>query len=75
MSEHEIPIRSRRALPERQEKQVLVIEKRGKLLFWQRPADSRRLAGFWELPEPEQLPGARIVSVRGFISSVFGGDA
>jgi len=29
-------------------------------LLWQRAADSRRLAGFWELPEPGQLRGARI---------------
>lgn len=65
--QYEIPIRSTRAVPERQQKQVLVIEKRGKLLFWQRPADSRRLAGFWELPEPEQLPGARnIQRIGGF---------
>ena len=24
--------------------------------MWQRSADSRRLAGFWELPSAEQLP-------------------
>ena len=43
-----------------QEKHLLLIEKSGKILLWQRPADSRRLAGFWELPEREQIPGAKI---------------
>jgi A/G-specific adenine glycosylase len=32
----------------------------GKILFWQRPVDSSRLAGFWELPEPAQVPEARL---------------
>jgi A/G-specific adenine glycosylase len=35
---------------------VVVVERRGRLLLWQRAADARRLAGFWELPSPEQLP-------------------
>ena len=30
---------------------VLIVEKNGRLLLWQRAADDRRLAGFWELPE------------------------
>ena len=30
----------------------------GKVLLWQRPATSRLMPGFWELPEPEQLPAA-----------------
>jgi len=58
--EHELPIQSKRATPLRIQKEVLVIEKNGHLLLWQRPSDSKRLAGFWELPEPEQLPAARI---------------
>jgi A/G-specific adenine glycosylase len=35
---------------------VYWIEDRGKLLLWQRPADSSLMPGFWELPESEQLP-------------------
>jgi adenine-specific DNA glycosylase len=27
----------------------------GDILLWQRPDDSQKLAGFWELPEPEHL--------------------
>jgi len=56
----ELPIKARRAEQHSVEKQVLVIERNGKILAWQRGAESRRLAGFWELPEPAQLPGARV---------------
>jgi len=55
----QIPVRSGKAKPVGVEKTLLAIEKDGRILLWQRPAESRRLAGFWELPEPEQLRGAR----------------
>src|SRR5260370_25571451 len=60
--ENELPLRSGRAGSSRAEKQVLVIEKAGRILAWQRPAESRRLAGFWELPEPDQVRGASVIS-------------
>ena len=63
--QYEIPIRSRTGTHERMEKCLLLIERRGKVLLWQRPAGSRRLAGFWELPEPEQIPQARIIRTVG----------
>jgi A/G-specific adenine glycosylase len=44
---------------------VAVIERRGRLLLWQRPADSRRLASFWELPSPEHLPELLTLPVAG----------
>jgi A/G-specific adenine glycosylase len=56
----ELPVRSVRVKPISVQKQLVVIEKRGKLLLWQRPAASPRLAGFWELPEVGQLQCARI---------------
>ncbi len=34
------------------------IQRAEKLLVWQRPADSRLMPGFWELPEMDQLPAA-----------------
>lgn len=34
------------------------IERSGQLLIWQRPAESRLMPGFWELPERLQLPDA-----------------
>jgi len=58
--ENQLPVRAVRPSPQRVEKQLLFIEKDGKVLLWQRPSDSRRLAGFWELPEREQVPGAII---------------
>jgi A/G-specific adenine glycosylase len=35
------------------------------ILAWRRPAESSRLAGFWELPGPEQLPRARVRAMVG----------
>jgi A/G-specific adenine glycosylase len=58
--ENQLPVRGARGIADRRGKQLLVIEKAGKILFWQRTADSSRLAQFWELPEREHLPGATI---------------
>ena len=55
----QLPVKLRRAAPVRIDKTLLVIERRGKLVLWQR-RDGTRLRGFWELPEAEQLPRARI---------------
>lgn len=58
--ENQLPLNGVRPSAARQEKHLVAIEKGGKILLWQRPSDSRRLAGFWELPEREQLPGAKV---------------
>jgi A/G-specific adenine glycosylase len=58
--ENQLPLNGARPTASRREKHLLVIEKKGKILLWQRPADSRRLAGFWELPERDQVPGALV---------------
>ncbi|HTC91203.1 MAG TPA: A/G-specific adenine glycosylase [Bryobacteraceae bacterium] len=63
--ENQLPVSGTRPIPSRQEKQLLAIEKQGKILLWQRPPDSKRLAGFWELPEREQVPGANIYGEPG----------
>ena len=60
--QNELPLLRPRVGSLRVEKQLLMIRKAGKMLIWQRPADSRRMAGFWELPEPGQLPRARVGS-------------
>jgi hypothetical protein len=43
------------------------------LLLWQRPLESRRLAGFWDLPESTQLenavPGAVLGEFRHSITN------
>lgn len=57
----EFPIKSKRAPANVVAKQLIIVTgSKNEVLFWQRPPDSRRLAGFWELPEPGQLAGARV---------------
>src|SRR5208337_4024631 len=63
--ENQLPVRVVRGSADQREKKLLVIEKRGEVLFWQRTAESSRLADFWELPEREQLPHAKVTSYAG----------
>lgn len=58
--QNELPVKTIRPGAKRVEKDLLVIERAGKILIWQRPRENRRLAGFWELPEPDQLTGAKL---------------
>jgi len=58
--EHELPLKTVRTSPIEIQKQLLVIRKAAGILVWQRETDSRRLAGFWELPEPAQIPRVKI---------------
>jgi A/G-specific adenine glycosylase len=58
--QNQLPLSRARLGARRQEKHLLVIEKGDKILLWQRPSDSRRLASFWELPERQQIPSAKI---------------
>lgn len=53
--QHTIPIQLSKATSILEEKTVLWITSGSKVLLWQRSADSRRLAGFWELPETPML--------------------
>jgi len=63
--ENQLPLHGVRQSATRCEAHLLVIGKADQVLLWQRPADSRRLAGFWELPEREQLPGASVLGSVG----------
>jgi A/G-specific adenine glycosylase len=63
--ENQLPVRAAQRRGERHEKKVLVIEKAGHILFWQRPGGSTRLADFWELPESGQLPAAKVTKWAG----------
>jgi A/G-specific adenine glycosylase len=63
--ERELPFRSPRQEAVQLHRTLLVVERQGRLLLWRRSADSSRLAGFWELPEAEQLPKARVVRALG----------
>jgi A/G-specific adenine glycosylase len=55
-----LPVRSAKIRQVRVKRTLLVIVRGRKLLMWLRPANSSRLAGFWELPEPEHLAAAKI---------------
>ena len=57
--ESQLPVKARKQEPEKIETALVIVERRGRILFWQRTAESRRMAGFWELPSPEQVPGLR----------------
>jgi A/G-specific adenine glycosylase len=63
--QNELPVKAVRPVAKRVEKELLVIERAGKILVWQRPREQKRLAGFWELPEPDQLAGVKLGSKIG----------
>ncbi|MGE5645209.1 MAG: A/G-specific adenine glycosylase [Acidobacteriota bacterium] len=63
--EGRLPVKSRPAEPLRLELQFLVVRRNGSYLLRRRPADSGRMAGFWELPEPAQLPGTAPAAALG----------
>ena len=58
--QHQVPVKSPRQPPEDVARSLLVIHSDGAVLLRRVAANNRRLAGFWELPEPAQVPGARI---------------
>jgi A/G-specific adenine glycosylase len=60
-----LPVKLRRTEPAHIASTLLLIEKKGDLLMWQRPETSSRMPGFWELPDLERLPGARAVATLG----------
>jgi A/G-specific adenine glycosylase len=43
-----------------EERVVFWIAEAGRILAWQRPAESRLMPGFWELPERSELPAASV---------------
>ncbi len=60
-----LPVRRPRGAVRRIEKTLLVIVQRGRVLLRRRSEENRRLAGFWELPESGEVPGARLIAARG----------
>jgi A/G-specific adenine glycosylase len=63
--ERELPVRLRKEQIQTEEKTLLIIRRRDKFLMRQRDATSRRLAGFWELPEATDLNGAKVRRILG----------
>ena len=50
----------RKTEPVRLDGVLLVVRNRGRVLLRQRENTARRMAGFWDLPAPEDLPAARL---------------
>ncbi len=57
-TQEQLPVKRGGKEIRRIEKTVLIVESRGRLLLRQRPATAAKLPGFWELPQPEELPAA-----------------
>ena len=58
--ERELPVKSRPFERRAEYAQLLIIERQRSVLMWQRPADSVRLAGFWEFLQPHMVPEAQV---------------
>jgi adenine-specific DNA glycosylase len=56
----QLPVKLRRTVPVKIDGVLLVVRRRGSILLRQRHAGARRMAGFWDLPAPEDLPLARV---------------
>jgi A/G-specific adenine glycosylase len=52
----QLPVKLRKTEPVRIEGALLAIVKEERVLLRQRAADASRMAGFWDLPAPEDLP-------------------
>jgi A/G-specific adenine glycosylase len=51
----ELPVKTTAKQSVVQQRTLYWIERNGRLLVWQRPADASLMPGFWELPEEAQL--------------------
>jgi A/G-specific adenine glycosylase len=56
----QLPVKLRKTTAIRLDGVLLVVRNRGRILLRQRGAAARRMAGFWDLPAPEDLPAAKI---------------
>lgn len=55
----QLPVKLRRTEPVQIAATLFVIRRNGRVLLRQRHASARRMAGFWDLPAPEDLPSCR----------------
>ena len=63
--EHELPVKSRVGERKAVRVTLLHVARGDRVLLWQRGPKSRRLAGFWELPEAPMLAAAVLDGVAG----------
>ncbi len=55
----QLPVKLRKTVPVRISGELLLVRKGRRILLRQREAGARRMAGFWDLPAPQDLPEAR----------------
>jgi len=55
----QLPVKLRRTEPVAIAAELLLVRRGGRVLLRRQDAGARRMAGFWELPSPEELPAAR----------------
>lgn len=63
--QNEFPVKSAAKKSVEEQRVLFWIERGEQILLWRRPADSRLMPGFWELPERTQLPDVRPGDVLG----------
>jgi A/G-specific adenine glycosylase len=56
----QLPVKLRKTVPVRLGGTLLLVRNRGRILLRQRDAAENRMAGFWDLPAPEDLPAAKL---------------
>jgi len=54
----QLPVKLRKTVPVQLERTLLVIRRGSQVLLRQHGQDARHMAGFWDLPTPEDLPAA-----------------
>ena len=66
-TQEQLPVKLKQVEPAYIQGTLLVIRSRGRILLRQRESTARVMAGFWELPTPDHLPGARILENVGTV--------
>ncbi len=61
----ELPVKSGKLQPQAVRAEVVIVEKDSKILLCKRAAAEKRMAGFWELPQPADLNGLHSVVTLG----------
>ena len=61
----QLPVKLRKIEPVAIAAELLLVRRGQRVLLRQKEATARRMAGFWELPSPEELPGSRVGSDLG----------
>lgn len=64
-TENQLPVKLRKAKPEALEIQVVILTRGKRLLLRQRALSESRMAGFWELPALDDIPGVTATELLG----------